>query len=363
MRFRPRLAHTSNTYDFLLRHYQPIDRKAKNKLPKRKVAVMKHIFIINPAAGKDNSFDNIKKILELKKVEVDYELYETQAPGDATAYIRKYCTEHKDPVRFYACGGDGTLNEVVNGVVGFPHASMSCYPCGSGNDFVKYYGGKKVFWNLEELLNAPEEYIDLMRVGNKYAINATHFGFDSSVAETMMKVRRKKLIGGKNAYTTGVVVGLFKAMKNACRVSVDGELLNPDGNILLCTIANGQYVGGSFRCAPRSLDNDGLLEVCLVKPISVLKFVGLVNVYTEGTHLDDDRFADILEYRRGKKIEIEAPEGFIYSFDGELIRQNKFTVEVVPNAIRFAVPKSATYLPGIKHVPKYVEEKETVNAL
>ena len=324
---------------------------------------MKHIFIINPAAGKDNSFQNIKKILELKKVEVDYELYETQAPGDATAYIRKYCTEHKEPVRFYACGGDGTLNEVVNGVVGFEHASMSCYPCGSGNDFVKYYGGKKVFWNLEELLNAPEDYIDLMRVGNKYAINATHFGFDSSVAETMMKVRRKKLIGGKNAYTTGVVVGLFKAMKNACRVSVDGELLNPDGNILLCTIANGQYVGGSFRCAPRSLDNDGELEVCLVKPISVLKFVGLVNVYTEGTHLDDDRFADILEYRRGKKIEIEAPEGFIYSFDGELIRQNKFTVEVVPNAIRFAVPKSATYLPGVKHVPKYAEEKETVNAL
>ena len=323
---------------------------------------MKHIFIINPAAGKDNSFDNIKKILELKKVEVDYELYETQAPGDATAYIRKYCTEHKEPVRFYACGGDGTLNEVVNGVVGFENASMGCYPCGSGNDFVKYYGGKKVFWNLEELLNAPEEYIDLMRVGNKYAINATHFGFDSSVAETMMKVRRKKLIGGKNAYTTGVVVGLFKAMKNACRVTVDGELLNPDGNILLCTIANGQYVGGSFRCAPRSIDNDGFLEVCLVKPISVLTFVSLIKVYTEGTHLDDPRFAKILEYRRGKKIEIEAPEGFIYSFDGELIRQNKFTVEVVPNAIRFAVPKGAVYLPGDKHVPHYAEEKEIAHA-
>lgn len=322
---------------------------------------MKHIFIINPAAGKDNSFENIKKLLELKKVEVDYELYETQAPGDATAYIRSYCEAHSEPVRFYACGGDGTLNEVVNGVVGFPHASMGCYPCGSGNDFVKYYGGKKVFWNLDELLEAPEEYIDLMRVGNKYAINATHFGFDSSVAETMMKVRRKKIIGGKNAYTTGVVVGLFKAMKNACKVTVDGELLNPDGNILLCTIANGQYVGGSFRCAPRSIDNDGVLEVCLVKPISVLTFVSLIKVYTEGTHLDDDRFAKILKYRRGKKIEIEAPEGFIYSFDGELIRQNKFTVEVVPNAIRFAVPKSAVYLPGDKHVPNYAQEKEIIN--
>ena len=323
---------------------------------------MKHIFIINPAAGKDNSFDNIKRILELKKVDVDYELYETQAPGDATAYIRKYCTEHKEPVRFYACGGDGTLNEVVNGVVGFPHASMSCYPCGSGNDFVKYYGGKKVFWNLEELLDAPEESIDLMRVGNKYAINATHFGFDSAVAETMMKVRRKKLIGGKNAYTTGIVKALFTAMKNACHVKVDGEEINPDGKILLCTIANGQYVGGSFRCAPRSLDNDGLLEVCLVKPLSHMTFISLIKVYTEGTHLDDPRFAKLLEYRRGKKIEIDAPEGFIYSFDGELIPQNHFTVEVVPNAIRFAVPKSAVYLPGEKHVPKYTEEKEIINA-
>ncbi|MBQ8416538.1 MAG: hypothetical protein IJX13_06560, partial [Clostridia bacterium] len=281
---------------------------------------MKHIFIINPAAGKDNSFENISRILDAQAVKVDYELYQTQAPGDATAYIRNYCQTHKEPVRFYACGGDGTLNEVVNGVVGFAHASMSCYPCGSGNDFVKYYGGKKVFWNLPELLSAKEEYIDLMRVGNKYAINATHFGFDSSVAQTMMNVRRKKLIGGKNAYTTGVVVGLFKAMKNKCRVTVDGELLNPEGVILLCTIANGQYVGGAFRCAPRSLDNDGLLEVCLVKPVSHITFMKLIKGYTEGTHLEDPQFAKYIEYRRGKKIEIEAPEGFVYSFDGELIR-------------------------------------------
>jgi diacylglycerol kinase (ATP) len=290
-------------------------------------------------------------------------MYATKGPGDATEYIRNWCAQHPDArVRFYACGGDGTLNEVANGVVGQKNASLGCYPCGSGNDFVKYYGGKKTFFNLEELLEAPEEYIDLMRVGDRYAINATHFGFDSSVAQTMMNVRRKKVIGGSNAYTTGVVVGLFKAMKNKCKVSVDGELLNPTGTILLCTIANGQYVGGSFRCAPRSLDNDGLLEVCLVKPLSHLTFINLIKVYTEGTHLDDPRFAKLLEYRRGKKIEIDAPEGFIYSFDGELIPQNHFTVEVVPNAIRFAVPKSAVYLPGEKHVPKYTEEKEIIHA-
>ncbi len=325
---------------------------------------MKHVFIINPAAGKDNSFDNIRKILDAQQVKVDYELYQTQAPGDATAYIRNYCETYQSPVRFYACGGDGTLNEVVNGAVGYDHASISCYPCGSGNDFVKYYGGKKVFWNLPELLEAKEEYIDVMRIGNKYAINATHFGFDSSVAQTMMNVRRKKIIGGNNAYTTGVVVGLFKAMRNKCRVTVDGELLNPKGEILLCTIANGQYVGGAFRCAPRSLNNDGLLEVCLVHPVSHLKFMQLIGYYQKGTHLEDPKFAKILEYRRGKKIEIEAPEGFVYSFDGELIRQEHFTVEVVPQALRFAVPASAEYLPGALHISKYAEEgTETVGAL
>lgn len=320
---------------------------------------MKHIFIINPAAGKTDSYANLKALLQAQNTKVDYELYATKAPGDATAYIRNWCEQHPDErVRFYACGGDGTLNEVANGVVGCANASLGCYPCGSGNDFVKYYGGKKVFFNLEELLEAPEEYIDLMRVGDKYAINATHFGFDSTVAETMMNVRRKKIIGGNNAYTTGVVVGLLKAMKNKCKVTVDGELINPEGEILLCTIANGQYVGGAFRCAPRSLDNDGQLEICLVRPVSHFTFMKLIGSYRAGTHLEDARFEKYIEYRRGKKIEVEAPEGFLYSFDGELIRQNHFTVEIVPQAIRFAVPKSAQYLPGALHICHYAETVE-----
>ena len=321
---------------------------------------MKHVFIINPAAGKENSYEEIKNALEALSVPVDYELYLTREPGDATAYIREYCESYKSPVRFYACGGDGTLNETVNGVVGFSHASLGCYPCGSGNDFVKYYGGKKHFLDVESLVMAEEEYIDLMRVGDRYAINATHFGFDSCVADTMMKVRRKKLIGGKNAYTTGVVVGLFKGMKNLCKVSVDGELLNPDGKILLCTVANGQYVGGSFRCAPRSVDNDGMLEVCLVKPVSIFTFLNLIGEYSKGTHLDDPRFDKYLEYRRGHQIHIEAPEGFLYSFDGELIGENDFTVEVVPSAIRFAVPASAKPLVGDWHKARLEPLETTV---
>ena len=125
-------------------------------------------------------------------------------------------------------------------------------------------------------------------------------------------------------------------MKNACRVTVDGEQINPKGTILLCTITNGQYVGGSFRCAPRSLDNDGQLEVCLVHPVSHFTFVRFVGGYTKGTHLDDPNFAPYVEYRRGRVIDVEAPEGFVYALDGELIRGNRFRVEVVPRGTRCA---------------------------
>ena len=321
---------------------------------------MKHVFVINPASGKENSFEEIRSALEGLETPVDYELYLTQAPGDATTYIREYCRSYTQPVRFYACGGDGTLNEVVNGAVGFANASVGCYSCGSGNDFVKYYGGKEVFLDVKALIEAEEEFIDLMRVGENYAVNATHFGFDSCVAKIMMNVRRKKLIGGKNAYTTGVVVGLFKGMKNDCKVSVDGELLNPAGKILLCTIANGQYVGGSFRCAPRSVNNDGLLEVCLVRPVSYITFFKLIGQYAKGTHLGNPKFEKYLEYRRGKTVTVEAPEGFVYSLDGELITQNQFTVEVVHNALRFAVPKSAKPLIGEQHVPQIAKMAELV---
>lgn len=297
---------------------------------------MKHIFIINPAAGKDDSYEEIRSALAVWDGRFDYEIYLTKGPRDATEYVRLRCRESSEPMRFYACGGDGTLNEVANGAAGFAHASVGCYPCGSGNDFVKYYAQKERFLDLSAQESAVEEPIDLIRVGDRYAINAVHFGFDSRVAQTVELVRHKKFIGGRNAYTTGVLAGLFRGMKNACRVTADGELLNPDGVLLLCTIANGQYVGGSYRCAPRSLNNDGLLEVCLVKPVSRLRFIAIAKEYQRGNHLDSPKFRDIVVYRRAKKVEIEAPDGFVFSLDGELIPQNRFTAEVAPSSLRFA---------------------------
>ena len=301
---------------------------------------MKYIFIVNPHAGaEDNEQKIIEQIAALPNSE-ECEVYTTKAVGDATDFITNYLNENPArKVRFIACGGDGTVNEVFNGAVGHDNASVSCYPCGSGNDFVKVFGGAEKFMNIASLVSAPEKKIDLLKVGERYSNNVVNFGFDTTVAITINKQREKTGHGGKSAYTKGIITALLKSMKNKCKVRADGEIINPDGRMLLCTVANGQYVGGSFKCAPRAKIDDGLIEVCLIKPISRLRFVKILGTYTEGKHLDDESMQDIVIYRQAKKVDVVAPEGFAYSLDGEIVYENKFTIEIVKDAVNFACPE------------------------
>lgn len=298
---------------------------------------MKYIFIVNPKAGKGDAQQQIAgKISQLPEKE-DCTIYATKSVGDATVYVKKYCQDNPDEkVRFIACGGDGTVNEVFNGAVGFENASVTCYPCGSGNDFVKAFGGADKFADIGKLLRAPDKKIDLLKVGDRYSVNVVNFGFDTTVAITINKERDKTGHGNKNAYAKGVVTALVKSMKNEFTVIADGEVLNPSGEALLCTVANGQYVGGSFMCAPRAKVDDGLMEVCIFKPISRLKFVTLLDSYTNGKHLEDPKFNKIMTYRQAKKVEIKAKDGFAYSLDGEIIYTNHFTVEIAPAVLSFA---------------------------
>lgn len=298
---------------------------------------MKHIFIINPLAGQKRSAE-IEISDQLRDTDIDYEIYTTTGPGDATRYIRERCKNDSQPMRFYACGGDGTLKETADGVVGFSHAELSCYPIGSGNDFVKYYGGKERFMDLPSLCNMEAHDIDLIKVGDSYSINVCNFGFDACVAETMQKVKRKKVIGGSNAYTTGIAKAVFVAMKNHAKVYADGELLNPKGTYLLCTIANGKYVGGSYKCAPYSSNCDGYLEVGFANPISIFTFLALIGKYKLGTHLEDPRFKKFFVYRRVKEVCVVADKEIAITLDGEIQRTNEFTATVVHKAIKFAAP-------------------------
>ena len=297
---------------------------------------MKHIFIINPKSGKEDSTSHIRQ--QLEKTNVDWEIYNTTAPKDAIRFIRDWCEKHSEDVRFYACGGDGTLSEVVNGAAGFPNASVSCYPCGSGDDFVKNYGGAERFLDIEKLCRAENQSIDLIKVNdNIYSVNIVNFGFDAYAVKTMNSVRRKHLIGGNNAYNTGIVAAILKAMKNKAEITVDEKQFFNE-KFLLCTVANGQFIGGKYRCAPRASLDDGTLDLCLVKTVSVPKFVSLIGLYEKGQHLESKKFEKYICYTRCKTVNIKASDGFFISVDGEIYDGTDFKLEVIPKALKFGIP-------------------------
>ncbi len=300
---------------------------------------MKHIFIVNTVAGEHSCLNEVKKAIANESEVIDYELFTPDSAKDNVSQIKSYLEAHPDEeVRFYACGGDGTLNKVASGIYGYPNASLAVLAYGSGNDYIKYYADLKTFRNVENTMHGAEKRIDIMQVNERFAINATHFGLDSIVAKVMHKIRRYPIIGGKMCYPIAVLRAFLTGMRTKCTVYADGEKLN-DGKICLCTIANGKYVGGSYKCAPNSLNDDGLLEVCLIKPISRIKFALLKKYYTNGTHLDNPKFKDIIVYRRAKHVVIEGGKGFCVSLDGEVLNSERIVVDNKQQAIRFVVPK------------------------
>ena len=304
---------------------------------------MRHIFIINPCAGGEDHADAITQRLQASNIEAL--VYITQGAKDATRYVDDYCRQHAgEPLRFYACGGDGTLNEVVSGTMGHPNTEVGCYPCGSGNDYVKYWE-EADFHNLKALTEAPSVEVDVMKVryqsdsglAVRYALNTLNFGFEAEVCRVMNEMRRKPLLGGKMAYPSGIVKSLFSGRHNPCRITVDSELWH-EGDLMLASLANGQYEGGGFRSAPRSLNDDGWIEVTAIRPISIVRFTSMIGYYKKGTYLDRKKLQRFISYRRAKHLVIESDRPFYIGIDGELIYGRRFEIENLPQVLRFVVP-------------------------
>lgn len=301
---------------------------------------MKHIFIVNTVAGEHSCLNEVKDAIARENEVIDYEIFTPDSAKDNISQIKDYLEAHpNEEVRFYACGGDGTINKVASGIYGYPNASMAVLAYGSGNDYIKYFADLQTFRDVEKVMHGTETKVDIMKVNDRYALNATHFGLDSAVAKTMNKIRRYPIIGGKMCYPIAVFKAFLTGMRTRCTIYADGEKLN-DGKICLCTIANGKYVGGSYKCAPRSSNEDGLLEVCIIKPVSRIQFMRLKKSYTNGTHLDNPKFNKYVVYRQARQVVIEGGKGFCVSIDGEILRDEKIVVENNQQAIRFIVPNS-----------------------
>ena len=149
----------------------------------------------------------------------------------------------------------------------------------------------------------------------------------------------RPIIGGANSYTVGVVAALFKAMKTKGEIYADGKLINEKGTFILCTAANGAFVGGGYKCAPRASVDDGLIEVCMIKPVSLFTLIRLIGKYKSGEHLESKQFAKYIKYCRAKKVEVVTKKPFYACLDGEVFKTTHLTATVKENAINFAAPE------------------------
>ncbi len=304
---------------------------------------IKHFFILNPIAGKTNCTDllepEIRGVCDRQKL--DYEIHITESVGDATEFVKKTCEQNPDKsLRFYACGGDGTLNEVINGVVGVKNASVGAVACGSGNDFIKSIGEYN-FRDVKTTIEGYSKSVDLIYVKelDRYSMNICTIGFDSDVAAAMPSFKKIPFINGKLAYILAVAKTFFNRMYHDYTVKFDDEEAEKQ-TLTLTSIANGTVYGGSFHAAPKAEIDDGLLDVCAVKKVTRLQFLKLVGPYQKGKHLDDPKILPFLTYKRVKKIEISSDGTLNANIDGEIIPiENKITFEVIKGAVNFIIPE------------------------
>jgi len=300
---------------------------------------MKHLFVINPKAGKKDHTKDITAEIKKYLKEDQYDIHITTKTLEARDFVKNYCQEHQsEELRIYSCGGDGTLNEVTNGAFGYKNVSVACYPSGSGNDFIKYFGTAKHFLNIENLINGDTVDVDLMKHDDRYILNICNMGFDANVAIRRERFKRLPLFSGKGAYIAGVAVSLLSKLTHNFKVTIDDEIVH-DGDGLLAAVANAICYGGGFYCAPRALVDDGLIDVCIVRKVSRIPFIKLIKFYKKGTHLDEPKLQRYIGYKKGKTVTVESEIPLNYAIDGELGVSKKITITIVPKSLKFVIPK------------------------
>jgi diacylglycerol kinase (ATP) len=322
---------------------------------------MKHFFIMNPAAGKGKAGEVClpRIIATSKRLKIDYEIHRTIAPGDAAHFVRANCEERKkkrtseEIYRFYACGGDGTLNEVANGAYGYEHAEIAMIPAGTGNDFPRNFRNLKFFEDIERQIKGEAKWIDLIRCETSeqasdpylcdekmvwYGINMFNIGLDSNVADKVAQIKNYSLVPGFMAYGMGVAIALGR--KDGVNLEItldDGEAFA--GDMTLVAIANGCYCGGGFKGMPEADIEDGLIDVSIIADVSRRTFLSLLSKYRKGTHLEDPTAAKYISYRKCRSLTIHSEDPVKLCTDGEISIAGGIKFEIVPKSIKFSVPQ------------------------
>lgn len=306
---------------------------------------MKYLFIINPESGSGKKvkalLDKIDEI-QLKR-RISATVIQTKKPLDATeiAYREaKLAFERNEEISIYVAGGDGTLNEVVNGVINFDNVRLGIIPIGSGNDFVRSLGKLEDYFDLNKQLEGKTKKVDIIKLDvfgddpkTIYGINSINMGFDGNSAILAHKLKKFPFISGAISYIFAVILNLILKKGANLKVYIDDNLVN-DGRLLMLSIANGKFCVGGVCGSPKAVLDDGKLDILMVKNISRLKFLNLYKPFKEGKIFDVPSIEKIITHYQTEAIKIEYNnENSFFVLDGEMIDAKKFSVSVMKKKV------------------------------
>ncbi|MDR0914965.1 MAG: YegS/Rv2252/BmrU family lipid kinase [Oscillospiraceae bacterium] len=300
-----------------------------------------HLFIINPTAGKKDITEQLTaKIADLNLKE-KHTIKVTEFKGDALNYVREFVSGTDDFVRVYSCGGDGTLNEVINAVQGLPNCAVGVIPTGSGNDFARCFTDDPA--SLTELsrtvLNGEVKSVDCFKCGDIRCLNVVSVGFDTAVCKNMVRFKRWPGVSGSLAYKLAIVYCLFSKRRHKYTVFADGKKLDTNGKpYLLAVGGNGNYYGGGIKATPGAELDDGLIDLVYVTTVSVPTFAKMLGTFTRGEHVDNPKMP-FVQHCKCKSFKIVADKPVDIGFDGEIYSINNPVVEVVPGGQKIIVPR------------------------
>lgn len=301
---------------------------------------MKHLFIINPNAGKGKAFDVIMpKIKEAVAARnVDYKIYVSSSLQDTHDYCKNVC-ESGENVRFYACGGDGTIYDIVNAIYGYDNVEFAAIPLGSGNDFIRLFGTKEQFIDVGAQIDGTAIKIDAIKCGDRIAVNQCSMGFDAEVCSKQSDFKKIPWLTGETAYTASLIYCLKSKTSNRFTVTIDdGEPITD--NFVFAFCGNSRFYGGGYQAAPYAVPDDGLLDFSIVRAMKISRLVTQIGNYKKGRHFKWPETT----YVRGKKMTVHSDLPASVNVDGECDLVTDSTFEIIPSAFSFVIPTTSSYI-------------------
>ena len=315
---------------------------------------MHTLFLLNPTAGKADCTRTLPEQIHAAAARAglppqDYALAVTTHAGHARELAHAAAEQTRqtgETLRIFTAGGDGTFNEALTGIYGFENAAVGCLPYGSGNDFLRTFGTKEEFLDLDAKLAGGEVSIDLMQTSLGLSATICAAGLDAQVAYGIPKFRRIPLCGGEVSYALSIVEQLCGHIGRRVEYTIDGEVLPVD--CLMCAICNGRTYGGGFCAGPEAQPDDGWLDVFIVRKVGRLTIAKLLSMYKNGRHFRNGQLVEAAKpyfiYRRAKSVSLKAIDGrgpIIATADGECAPCEQVRVQVQPLAGRILLPEPA----------------------